>query len=298
GATGETGVTGVTGATGETGVTGVTGATGETGVTGVTGATGETGVTGVTGATGETGVTGATGATGETGVTGVTGATGETGVTGVTGATGETGVTGVTGATGETGVTGVTGATGETGATGATGATGGGGSITPFASGGTIVMTTILGGLVGTTSLVGFGSSATGITLGLGDTIDLTGDVLGPLINFAFSAPRAGTITSISAFFSNTIALNVLGTSFTITAQLYQSAAPGSNIFNPVAGALVDMALPGTIALGGTTSGITTGLNIPVTAQGRLLLVFSATATGLNLINTITGYASAGVAIS
>jgi hypothetical protein len=39
-------------------------------------------------------------------------------------------------------------------------------------------------------------------------------------------------------------------------------------------------------------------LAIPVTAQTRLLLVFSATAAGLSLINTVTGYASAGVTIS
>jgi hypothetical protein len=39
-------------------------------------------------------------------------------------------------------------------------------------------------------------------------------------------------------------------------------------------------------------------LAIPVTAQTRLLLVFSATATGLSLVNTIVGYASAGVTIT
>ena len=45
-------------------------------------------------------------------------------------------------------------------------------------------------------------------------------------------------------------------------------------------------------------SGITTGLSIPVTAQSRLLMVFSATSSGLSLINTVVGYASAGIEIA
>ena len=39
-------------------------------------------------------------------------------------------------------------------------------------------------------------------------------------------------------------------------------------------------------------------LNIPVTSQNRLLMVYSASATGLSLVNTITGYASAGITIA
>lgn len=81
----------------------MTGATGPTGLTGVTGATGPTGLTGVTGPTGLTGVTGATGPTGLTGVTGATGPTGPTGLTGTTGPTGPTGLTGATGPTGPSG---------------------------------------------------------------------------------------------------------------------------------------------------------------------------------------------------
>ncbi|WP_413409119.1 exosporium glycoprotein BclB-related protein [Paenibacillus amylolyticus] len=299
GSTGAVGAAGVTGATGDPGVTGATGAAGLAGATGVTGVPGVTGGTGATGAgaTGVTGTTGLTGVTGTTGLTGVTGATGLTGVTGATGLTGVTGATGLTGVTGATGLTGVTGATGLTGVTGVTGATGSG-AIIPFASGGPAILTTILGGLVGTTSLIGFGSSATGVSI-LGGTIDLTGTIVGPLINFAFSVPRDGVITSIAAYFSTTAALALVGSTVTITAQLFSSPTP-NNAFTAVPGAVVTLAPPltGIIALGSISNGITTGLTIPVTAQTRLLLVFSATATGLTLVNTVIGYASGGVNIT
>lgn len=332
GATGATGVS-VTGATGSTGATGPTGATGVTGSAGTTpiitvagtvtgdpgtqaavdetftpngaqllftipaGPTGPTGPTGVTGPTGSTGATGAsiTGATGPTGPTGPTGVTGPTGPTGATGVS----VTGATGPTGPTGVTGVTGVTGPTGPMGATGATGiaGSSAIIPLASGIPVSLTTIAGGLVGTPAFVGFGSSAPGVSIA-GGVIDLTNPA-GTLTNFAFSVPRDGTITSLAAFFSTTAALSLVGSTIQITAQLYQSTAP-NNSFTAIPGAVVTLspAITGVIAVGTISSGITTGLNIPVTAQTRLLLVFTATASGLTLVNTVAGYASAGIAIS
>ncbi|MGG4404277.1 exosporium glycoprotein BclB-related protein [Paenibacillus amylolyticus] len=298
GGVGPAGTPGAAGAQGPAGATGVTGATGAAGPAG--GATGATGVTGSTGAVGAAGVTGATGDPGVAGATGVTGATGAAGLAGVTGATGATGVTGDTGAAGIAGVTGATGATGIAGVTGSTGVTGatGSGAIIPFASGGPAILTTILGGLVGTTSLIGFGSSATGVSI-LGGTIDLTGTIVGPLINFAFSVPRDGVITSIAAYFSTTAALALVGSTVTITAQLFSSPTP-DNAFTAVPGAVVTLAPPltGIIALGSISNGITTGLTIPVTAQTRLLLVFSATAAGLTLVNTVVGYASGGVNIT
>ncbi|WP_339286732.1 exosporium glycoprotein BclB-related protein [Paenibacillus sp. FSL R5-0486] len=298
GGVGPAGTPGAAGAQGPAGAIGVTGATGAagpaggaTGATGATGSTGAVGAAGVTGATGDPGVAGATGVTGNTGVAGLAGVTGATGATGVTGDTGAAGIAGVTGATGATGIAGVTGSTGVTGATGS-------GAIIPFASGGPAILTTILGGLVGTTSLIGFGSSATGVSI-LGGTIDLTGTIVGPLINFAFSVPRDGVITSIAAYFSTTAALALVGSTVTITAQLFSSPTP-DNAFTAVPGAVVTLAPPltGIIALGSISNGITTGLTIPVTAQTRLLLVFSATAAGLTLVNTVVGYASGGVNIT
>lgn len=266
---------------------------------GITGATGATGLVGNIGPTGPTGNTGATGPTGSTGPTGITGATGETGATGPTGIAGVAGATGATGETGATGPTGPTGATGITGATGATGAAGTNGStsIIPLASGLPISLTTIAGGLAGIPAFIGFGSSAPGLTV-LGSSIDLT-NPSGTLSNFAFSMPRAGTITSLSAYFSTTAALSLLGSSITIRAQLYVSNTP-NNVFTPIPGAIVNLspALSGTISIGTISSGITTGLSIPVTAGSRLLMVYSAQASGLSLLNTVVGYASAGIEIS
>ena len=303
GAMGVTGPTGSTGATGVTGAIGLPGSTGVTGPTGSTGATGETGAAGLPGSTGATGAIGSTGATGETGAAGLPGATGVTGATGSTGATGETGAIGLTGATGVTGATGLPGATGVTGATGLAGVTGatgaaGSGSIIPYASGLPAALTTVLGGLLNTSSLVGFGSSSTGVSV-TGGIIDLTG-AAGTLLNFAFSAPRAGTITSLAAYFSTTAGLSLVGSTVTITAQLFRSTTP-DNTFTAVPGAVVTLAPPltGVLALGTISSGLTTGLSIPVTAGDRLLMVFSASVTaGIDVATTVAGYASGGLTIT
>nr|WP_276529270.1 exosporium glycoprotein BclB-related protein [Caproicibacter fermentans] len=152
-------------------------------------------------------------------------------------------------------------------------------------------MTTVAGGLVGTLGLIGFGLNAPGV-LALG-VIDLSG-----LSNFAFSMPRDGVINSVAAYLSVTAALALVGTTVTVTAQLYSSPTP-DDTFSPVPGALVTLPpLTGVISIGDTFNAVTPGLAIPVTAQTRLLMVFSATATGVSLVNTIAGYASAGVAIS
>jgi BclB C-terminal domain-containing protein len=90
----------------------------------------------------------------------------------------------------------------------------------------------------------------------------------------------------------------LVGSTITITAQLFSSTTP-DNTFTAVPGAVIALAPPltGVVALGAVSNGIVTGLAIPVTAETRLLLVFSATAAGLSLINTVIGYASAGVTI-
>ncbi|VBB05891.1 Hypothetical protein LUCI_1102 [Lucifera butyrica] len=238
---------------------------------------------------GPPGPPGPAGPQGPVGPQGPAGAVGAAGAAGATGAAGVAGVTGATGATGAVGVAGVTGATGATGAAG-------NGSIIPFASGDTVALTTIAGGLAGTAGFVGFGSSAPSLT-GLGSIIDLTG-ATGIILDFAFSMPRDGTITSIAAYFSTTAALSLVGTTVTITAQLYSSTTP-DNTFSPIAGTAVTLspALTGIVNLGTVSNGALTGLSIPVTSQTRLLLVVFATAAGLSLVNTVVGYISAGVTI-
>lgn len=159
-----------------------------------------------------------------------------------------------------------------------------------------VELTTILGGLAGSAGLVGFGMSGPTLDV-LGANIDLTG-AAGTLLNFAFSMPRSGIIESITAYFSTTAALSLIGSAITIRAQLYRSAVP-NNIFVPIPGAevLLSPILTGLLDIGTISSGDLSGLSIPVTAGTRLLMVFSATASGESLVNAVAGYASAGVAI-
>jgi BclB C-terminal domain-containing protein len=234
----------------------------------------------------------------------IVGAVGPTGATGATGATGSTGATGVTGPTGATGAgaTGATGATGASGATGATGATGssGAGAIIPFASGQPVVVSTTAVGAPGQRVLLGFGSSAQAPSV-VGGTMDLTGVTGGTStnVNFAFSVPRDGTITSIAAYFSTTASLNLVGTTIVLTGQLYQSTTP-DNTFAAVPAAVVTLApaLSGFgLPVGTVSNGMINGLAIPVTAGTRLLFVGSATETGISLGTSTPGYWSAGVSI-
>lgn len=159
-----------------------------------------------------------------------------------------------------------------------------------------IELTTTLGGLAGTAGLVGFGFSGPTLEV-LGANIDLTG-AAGTLLNFAFSLPRAGTIESMAAYFSTTAALNLIGSAITIRAQLYRSTAP-NNTFEPIPGAelLLSPSLNGILDLGAVSTADVSGLSIPVAAGTRLLMVFSATASGVSLVNAVAGYASAGVTI-
>ncbi|MFE3575313.1 exosporium glycoprotein BclB-related protein [Lysinibacillus sp. NPDC059133] len=163
------------------------------------------------------------------------------------------------------------------------------GSIIPFASGIVpVILTSVLGGAIGTVSMVGFGTSIPGVTL-TGTNIDLTAATG----TEAFSVPRAGTITSISASLSATVALTLTGTA-TVRAQIYRAVA-GSNVFSPTT-AFVDLAPAlSTIAIGTITFGTANVAPVPVAAGDRLLMVFSVTSSGI--VTTITGNASAGINI-
>lgn len=234
---------------------------------------------------GATGVNGATGATGATGLAGPTGASipGRTGATGATGATGSTGATGaqIPGPTGNTGPTGFQGPSGPTGQTGPTGL----GAIVPFASGIPITMINGRGGAVG------FGNSGSVDIIAGTITIGTTN-----IQNFAYSMPRNGTVTSISAYFSTVFEFTLVSP-VTITAQLYISTTP-NNTFTAVPGAVVTLtpALPiGIIPVGTITRGSITGLSIPITIETRMLIVFTSSTLPSGL--TVTGYASAGMSI-
>ena len=72
------------------------------------------------------------------------------------------------------------------------------------------------------------------------------------------------------------------------------------NTFSPISSTLATLspAITGVVSVGTISSAILTGLSISITAQTRLLLVFSMTSSGVSLINTIEGYASAGININ
>lgn len=173
------------------------------------------------------------------------------------------------------------------------------GAIIPFASGSPItIIAQSLGNQASRTSgLVGFGNSVSGISQSsAGATIDLSGGS-GQVLNFAFSVPRTGMLTSIAAYFS-TISGSENSSVAIVTAQLYQSTT--NNLFEPISG--TDLTLTGT----SIRRGIISSLSVPVTAGTRLLLVFSITSTRVsqgggaatNPQATLVGYASAGVTIN
>ncbi|MDA1582884.1 spore surface glycoprotein BclB, partial [Bacillus cereus group sp. TH230-1LC] len=221
-----------------------------------------------------------------TGATGAAGPTGPTGDTGLAGATGATGAAGPTGPTGDTGLAGATGATGPTGLTGATGATGGG-AIIPFASGTTPAA--LANALVANTgTLLGFGFAQPGIALTGGTTITLALNVG----DYAFVAPRAGTITSLAGFFSATAALAPLAP-VQVQIQIL-TAPPASNTFTVQGAPLLLTPAFATIALFDTASGIVPEA-IPVAAGDKILLYVSLTAA--SPVAAVAGYVSAGINI-
>ena len=219
---------------------------------------------------------------------------GPTGPTGPTGPSG--GPTGPTGAEGATGPTGPAGPIGETGPQGLPGATGAG-AIIPYASAGPIPLSILAGGAAGTPAFVGFGSSAGGLSV-FGDIIDL-GLTGGSLTNYAFSVPRNGTITDMSATFTVSISTTLsLGTLY-VSAQLFSAPANGETFTAiPEANLVLEPGLD-EISVGTIVSGTLSGINVPVTQGEQLLLVFYANNSSIvALEDTIAGYASAGVAIS
>lgn len=150
--------------------------------------------------------------------------------------------------------------------------------------------------------MLGFGNSFSGASIS-GGIIDLSksnsSNPTNDPYNQAFIVPRDGTITSIYAFFSTTVALSLVGTSVNVQAQLFK-AASNSNSFTPISGPTVTLlpSLTGIISTGSTSNGASTGFNTAVHAGDRLMLVLFPTITaGLDLRTTLTGYASAGIEI-
>ncbi|MCM3677336.1 spore surface glycoprotein BclB [Peribacillus simplex] len=167
-------------------------------------------------------------------------------------------------------------------------------AIIPYASGGPVTLNGVLGGLEDTAGLIGFGSSIAGVSIA-GGIINLGA---GGVLDFAFVVPRAGTVTSISGFFSSTAGLITTPSPVTVRAELWRSTTPASSTFTPT-GAFVNLAPtyaggvgPGINAIGTAPQGL------PVSAGDKLLMVFSIVGSAAtSVIDSLTGFASAGVEI-
>jgi BclB C-terminal domain-containing protein len=171
------------------------------------------------------------------------------------------------------------------------------GAVFHLSSGTPLTMTT---GAVGfpinnpTVALLGFGSNISGFQYQ--ENSPITVDSSSPIINDAFSVPRNGTITSLSMFFSPTTAFPPAGEFFTVSAQVYE--ASGNNTLVTIPGATVSYSFPaGASATGTISTNYITGLNIPVTPQTILLIVFSVESADILNSYTISGYASASINI-
>ncbi|QGQ44728.1 exosporium glycoprotein BclB-related protein [Metabacillus sediminilitoris] len=225
----------------------------------------------------------------------------------IQGQRGPQGLRGIQGIQGPQGLRGPQGPRGPQGIPGA-------GAIIPYASGAPVALnitSTAEGAVLRNVGLIGFGSSGLALAIANIGAIDLT-NAAGTGVNMAFSAPRAGFITSVAAYFSTLASVTLpLDTSTTITAQLYRAlpTAANPNEFTPITGAAVN--LPPIMGTGvvlpvttrhDITSTITPAFpqGIPVAPEDRLLMVFFITTETGGIISTatVTGYASAGVAIS
>lgn len=218
---------------------------------------------------------------------------GPPGPPGPSGPPGPQGVQGLQGAQGPEGPPGPVGPQGEQGVSGEDGRDGidGVGAILSYASATPVALTGLAGNLLGTSAAIGMGSSMANIIFS-GSTIDLTG-AAGTALNYASVIPRDGTITDFSAFFSVALGATLLSAP-TIKARLFKSRSSTSNIFDEVAAFDLSPILNLIVSVGQTCTGHQ-NLNIPVSQGERLLVVFGTSAT---LAVAVTGYASAGVAIS
>ncbi|MFK9092214.1 exosporium glycoprotein BclB-related protein [Bacillus salipaludis] len=161
----------------------------------------------------------------------------------------------------------------------------------PFASGTPVALTNVLGGVLNTGALIGFGSSVDSVTIG-GATIDLDG--IGGVLGFAFVAPRAGTLSSISAFFSVTAGVTI-STPVTIRAEIWRAPAT-SNSFSATGFAVNLLPTLGPIVNIGDVANNNAAAALSVATGDKLLMVFSIN-TAVTVLTTITGFASAGIVI-
>ncbi|CAM5190228.1 BclB domain-containing protein OS=Lysinibacillus sphaericus OX=1421 GN=LS41612_01905 PE=4 SV=1 [Lysinibacillus sphaericus] len=152
------------------------------------------------------------------------------------------------------------------------------------------MLTSLVTGRTATPSLIGFGTAVPGVTL-VGNTLDLSG-----VVTEAFTVPRAGSITGLSASFSATVAIALVG-STTVTATIYRAPAGSTTYTATDATVNLAPAFTGAIALGATAFGSGSFSPVAVSAGDKLIMVYSITTTGVAVAQVLTGTASAGITI-
>lgn len=163
---------------------------------------------------------------------------------------------------------------------------GAGGSAVLAASSGTASnLTTVAGGLSGNVGLLPLSGVGNADATLSGGTIDAS---TGAPAGIPQVLPRDGTVTAVAAHMVTTVAQSLVGTTITITAQLYTNGGSGDTR-SPVAGTTCTLApaLTGVLAIGTDADCVLTGLSVPVTAGSTAAVVVSATAAGVSLINTV-----------
>jgi BclB C-terminal domain-containing protein len=296
------------------GARGPMGPAGAPGIAGPTGAAGATGPAGPAGADGQDGATGATGPAGADGQDGGSSTTGSSFLSGLgipglgDGVDGDTYLDTLTGkvwkrvddlwtiAGSLLGPQGEPGADGTDGTNGTNGTNGTGGS-TLLSSGGTArSMTTILGGLVGTVAVLPLSgaTSADGVSPTGGAISAVTGGAA-PLVQPVQSDT---TITGMSARFVSSLGLSLVGSTVDVSAQIWKATGSSGDL-QPVAGTKCNAgSLSSVISVGNVFECTLTNLTVPLQAGDDAVIVFSSTASGLSLLNTVTGYMSASVTLS
>ena len=213
------------------------------------------------------------------------------------GAQGPQGERGPEGPAGTNGAPGAAGQPGEDGDPGPPGPPGSPGSPAPGtafagASDDPVSLTTDGAGNPATIALLpisGLGSEAVN---GGGPVIDVTSEDAIPQ-----PLARDGVVTRMTARASTRTALSLVGTTVDLSAQLW-SAPPSSNFFTPIPGAQVTLTgYTGVIPIGSVLTGQTTGLSIPVTADTQLVMVISAQASGVSLVQNVTANVSTGATV-
>ncbi|WP_051471072.1 collagen-like protein [Patulibacter minatonensis] len=230
---------------------------------------------------------GATGARGLPGPKGDTGSTGPAGATGKAGKDGENGAPGEDGGTGDKGDDGAPGAKGDKGDDGAPGAKGDKGDPgdgTGFTTFGTGTATTIAGGLSGQGVFLplngGAPTAPTGSVSGGADAAEA--------VKVATILPRGTSITSVRFGYRLNTSLALIGSTINLRAQVYSASDYGGTL-QPVPGTscTATPSLTGIAAVGTTGSGTCTGLDVPLQAGDPAIVVVTAEAVGLTLVNSL-----------